>query len=116
MTVQVAHVFYDVFMGNSHKGLKSMLSKAIQKTDLPRDEVAIFINRSFTGVKVLAQGRVLIYHKPEGGFISVEAIKALPMKFGGPRLVFTKNLEANLIAAFNEYLGEEDDEKKAKRA
>lgn len=95
MSIQVVHIFYDVFMGWSHASLREVMHESVGKARLERRELAVFINKGWTACKILAADDVLLYYR-DTGTISFETIKELPMSFGGTALVFTKGLETHV--------------------
>lgn len=99
MSIKCVHVFYDVFMGWSHSSLLEVMSNSAGKTSLDKEEVALFINKSWTGVKMLAPGNTLIYHRAP--IITMDAIRMLPVRFGGKRLTLDPKLEEHLLGAFD---------------
>lgn len=101
MTVGVAHVFYDVYMGWSHKSLAEVMRNTSGVDELSRGECAVFLNKSWTACKILAPGNILLYYRaPFGAAITKDQIRALPAAFGGGRLGFKGSLENNVLKAF----------------
>ncbi len=105
MSASVSHVFYDVFMGWSHASLSELLKKKVKK-DLQKGELAIFVNKAWTGVKVLAPGGALIYLRTSTPF-RVEQLRYLPAMFGNGRFSFSGNLESGMIKAFEAKFGKQ---------
>lgn len=99
MTVSVVHVFYEINMALNHTSLMEIMTFNTKKEKLGKGEIAIFMNAGWTACKLLTT-QSLLYYRSRKGIVSVEAIRYLPVAYGGPRLIFSKNLEANLIKAF----------------
>lgn len=100
------HVFYDVHLGASHGTLGLILEEKLRKTALDRGEVAVFLNKSWTGVKLLtAGGNLLYWRSPYGRPITPEELRTLPLAFGGSRMTFTGNLESKLLNKSGEVVG-----------
>ncbi len=86
MTVSAVHCFYDVYMGFSHATLNGLLQDA-KEGPLKRNEIAVFVNESFSAVKLLTSDNVLLYYRAVGpGIITPEVIRYLPTQFGGEKL------------------------------
>jgi len=107
--IRVAHVFYNVHMGQGHKGLLGMYEKKTKKKDVGHSEIAVFINRKFTGVKMLAPGMTFLYHK---GDITADIIAGIPRAFGAEPLHMT----AALCRAITDALAQAYLDEEAKRA
>jgi len=90
----IAHVFFGTHLGQNHVGLGALLAKKT-KSPLPADgETAIFINKAFTGVKMLTATGALLYVRREKEGINPETIKYLPSCVEGPALNYKKALES----------------------
>ena len=91
------HVFYDVHLGASHKSLAEIM----KQKQINKGEVAVFLNKAWTGAKLLTTGGVLLYWRsPWNTPITVEQLRSLPSTtFGGSRMNFTGNLEDRLLKA-----------------
>lgn len=97
MTISAVHCFYDVYMGFSHATLTSMLQDA-KEGPLKRNEIAVFVNESFSAVKMLTSENLLLYYRAVGpGLITPEVIRYLPTQVGGEKLHFSRNLEKALL-------------------
>lgn len=105
-TVSVAHVFYGIYMGWSYNSLLDVMQKVTGRKTPDKGEIALFVNKGFTAVKLLSRDGALLYSRPQNGKLSVESIRCLPTLFGGQRLAFSRNLEANLIKAFETKQGQ----------
>lgn len=103
--VSAVHVFFDVPMGFSHKSLALMLEANTKKSELPKGEVAVYINRSFSAVKVMTGQTIAYWRGPGPGTVTPEVIKVLPTAFGAPRLTFAKNLENAILKTFETEFG-----------
>ena len=103
-----AYVFYDVYMGWSHASLLDVMRESVKKDTLERGEVAVFINKAWTAVKILGPGNVMLYHRTGSNKnVAIETIRYLPTVFGGHRLAFAKNLEAHVIKAYETKFGKQ---------
>jgi hypothetical protein len=106
MTPKIMHVFYEIHLGASHGTLGLILEEKLKKTALDKGEVAVFLNKSWTGAKLLtAGGHLLYWRSPYGRPITPEELRYLPAAFGGSRMVFTENLESKLIGQFDSVIG-----------
>lgn len=104
----VGHLFYDVNMGCGSKGMLRILEANTGKESLEHGEVAVYINRRWTGVKILTSSTGFFYYKdPNDKTLTVEDIRIIPTLIGGPRLTFQKNLEAALLKQYNNRFSEE---------
>lgn len=100
--MRIIHVFYDVHLGASHLSLTALLKAKTKKGVLPKGEFAVFLNKSWTGAKVLTGGGNLLYWRsPWGKPITPEELRYLPAAFGGSKFAFTGNLEDRLITLWN---------------
>jgi hypothetical protein len=96
MTPKILHVFYDIHLGASHGTLGTILDS--KRVSLDKGEVAVFLNKAWTGAKLLtAGGHIHYWRSPYGRSISVEELRFLPAAFGGSRMAFTGNLESKVI-------------------
>jgi len=99
MNCRVMHVFYDVHLGASHGTLGAILAEH-KKAALAKGEVAVFLNKAWTGAKLLTAGGNLLYWRSEYGRpISIEELRFLPAAFGGTKMGFSGSLESKLITA-----------------
>ena len=101
MAAGIAHVFYDVYLGWSHRSLEALYVEKTGREKIPHGEVAVFLNASWTAVKVLAPGNVLLYYRSRTGApITKEQLRSIPTILGAPRFGFAGNAEAKLLKAF----------------
>lgn len=105
MSKNIMHVFYDSYMGWSHGSLTEIMKKKTGQQELGRGEVAIFINKAWSAVKVLAPGNIILYYRTNSKAVTIETIKFLPSALGGSRLTFERGLEANMLKAFEKRFG-----------
>lgn len=105
MNVSAVHLFYDTYMGWGHETLKTIVSKQA-KRKLQKGEVAIFLNKKWTGIKVLAPNGALIYMRSATPF-TVEVVRYLPTAFGSGRITFSSNLENTLVKSFEDRFGKQ---------
>jgi hypothetical protein len=97
MTISAVHLFYDVYMGFSHATLNTLLLDA-KEGPMKRNEIAVFVNESFSAVKLLTSDNTLLYYRAVGpGIITPEVIRYLPTQLGGEKLQFSRNLEKALL-------------------
>lgn len=87
------HVFLDVHMGISHGRMQEALDEA--KIELKRGDTAIFLNRAWTGVKIMTARRAYIYIREERAF-TVDMLVGSPKLVGGRPLVLTKEQRQKL--------------------
>lgn len=73
--------------------------RIMKNKKIEKGEVAVFLNKSWTGAKLLTTGGNLLYWRsPWNTPLTVEQLKSLPTSaFGGTRLSFTGNLESRLL-------------------
>lgn len=102
----VVHVFYDVYMGYSHGSLRAIMQESAKKHELAKNEVAVFLNKSWTACKILVNSDALFYYKSKAP-LTVETIRFLPTMFGGSRLSFQGKVESHVIKAFESKLGKQ---------
>jgi hypothetical protein len=106
--IKIAHCFYGVFMGFQHRSMGMMVQAATSEKELPPDQVAVFVSRKFDSVKILYDTKTLLYHRTGmPGAVTPELVRFLPTLVGGKPLVFSKNLETNMMKAFKSQFGEE---------
>ena len=98
----VIHVFHDVHMGLGIQGLTQLLTDKTGK-ELKQGELAVFVNKKWGACKILA-GSALLHHKPDEA-LTIEAIKKLPLVFGGKRLAFIGGADTKMHSAFEKYFG-----------
>lgn len=104
----VTHVFHDVYLGWSHRSLHALFSEKTGKEEIPRGEVAVFLNKSWQAVKILAPGNVLLYYRSTTGApITKEQLRTLPTLLGGSRFGFGGSQEARLLKAFETRFGKQ---------
>lgn len=99
--MKLAHIFFNIDMRNGHDGLATILKKKAGVDVLPHGETAIFINNSWSALKLMTSGDILLhlkrpYHKP----INPETIKYLPNCVEGGELNYTRALETVLSKKF----------------
>lgn len=95
--MKIAHVYYEINMSNSHKGLRKQVKKP-----LPEDECAIFINKAWTGLKMLTPGNVILYvRQPNSRPIHPDTIKFLPNCVRGDNLNYPLALHTVIKSRFN---------------
>lgn len=99
--IGIVHIFYDVHMGTSHRGLKTLMNVKLKTDDLIEGEIVLFINAGWTAAKLLAPGNTLLYHRTTHGKLTLDAIRELPMAFGGESLKLSSELASALLKKFN---------------
>lgn len=92
--MKIAHLYFETSMAYSFNGLKNILGKKV----LRDDECAIFINKSWTGVKLLTPQNTLLYCRRNR--IEPDTIKYLPSCVNGSALDYDKALDAAIRAKF----------------
>lgn len=82
---QVVYFFPDTHLGNSHAGLSAIAEKdKLDVAKLAPGEFAMFINRSFTAVKLFAANNVIVHYKtPDRSMLNAQALKLVPHFFNG---------------------------------
>lgn len=104
--MNIMHVFHEVHLGLSHGGLGEILKQKTGRETLKDGEMAIFMNKKWTGCKILAPGGVLLYcRQMDGSFLSPDEIRRIPTLFGGKLLTFGGANEAKLLKAFEQLFG-----------
>jgi len=102
---QIAHVFYETYMGLGHASLRELMKSKV-KRDIRKGEVAVFLNKAWTGVKVLAPSGAILYFRSDSPLTS-DMIRFLPTMFGGSRLSYNGGLESALQRAFEKRFGKQ---------
>lgn len=117
MSATVINVFYDVYLGFSHQSLTEVMKETIDRTHLEPGEVAVFINKAWSGCKILCPSGVLLYFRGYGpGAVTSDVIKRIPTVVSGPELRMTKSIGGNVDATLNTILrGKKPAAQRAKR-
>lgn len=90
------HVFFDIHMRLGHDGLRALLLQE-KKGELKDGETALFINHSWTALKMLTASDVILHLKrPDHKPINPEAIHYLPNCVQGGTLDYTKALSETI--------------------
>ncbi len=100
MSSTIRKVFLDVHMGLSHDGLAYLARKRdVDVSKLSPGDQVLFLNRAGDKLKTITGfGRVISYMKMEKGRrIDLEALRHLPVNFGGTVFEYNKALERTLI-------------------
>lgn len=97
---QAVHVFYGVYLGFGHRSLMDIMQETAKRKTLVKGEYAIFLNKAWTGAKILTADGLMLYYKPAVGHVTPEALRYLPTLCGGTRMTFSKNSEKLLIDAY----------------
>ena len=99
---KVIEVFYDIHMHNGHDGLERILKD--DGTKLDKGQVAVFINTSWTALKMLTPDRVLLHFKQPGPRpIDPNTIPYLPTCINGNKLDYSKALDAAVRSQFSQW-------------
>jgi hypothetical protein len=101
---RIVHAFFDVSMSWSHASLRAALQENTKKSVLGTNEVAVFINRSWTACKILVATDALFYYRSKAP-ITIEALRYLPTIFGARRYELGATLEKALEKAFEANIG-----------
>lgn len=113
--IRVAHCFYDTYMGFAQKSLNAIVDRMNGEEDRGDDTVAIFINRKFSGVKVLYGRQTILYFKGAGdGSITPDLIKNLPLMVAGRPFTFNRVLEQAMERNFKSRYAEVEAERNSK--
>ena len=80
------HLFLDVHLGISHRGMQEALAAAGIK--LSKGDTAVFLNRAWTGAKIMTHARAYIYAREPNGF-TVETVAGVPRLCGGHAVALT---------------------------
>lgn len=107
---RIAHLFFDINMSSQHDGLNAILDKAVGSDELPVGDVALFINKKWTKLKILTADNTLIYLRRDEG-INPETIRHIPNCIEGKDLNYGKALET---AVKQRHLGLRPAKRKAK--
>jgi hypothetical protein len=99
---KLVHVFYDINMSNSHRGLKEICKKKIDTSGLRPGDMVVFINKNWTALKAFAGNEnFLVHHKMQGSkHINPDTIVLLPLYVKGAKLEYD---EANREAVTSRY-------------
>jgi hypothetical protein len=103
--MNVTHIFYEVAMGIGHKGALLCLADRGKKS-LGKNEVAVFINKSWTAAKILCSGGMMIYYRPPTGIVMPEVLRFISNKVPSTKLTWGPKLEAGLLKRFETDVGE----------
>jgi hypothetical protein len=96
--MKIAHIYFEIPMYYSHSGLKKILKKKV----LEDHECAIFINKAWTGLKMLTPENVILYlRRPPNAPIEPDSIKYLPNCVNGTNLNYDAALRAAIQTKFN---------------
>jgi hypothetical protein len=99
--MRLIHAFTDISMSNGHDGLAEILRKRAKIAKLT-DGCAVFINRSWTAMKLLVPGDTLLHlRRPKNRPIDPAIIKYLPACIEGAELNYGKALETMLVKDYN---------------
>lgn len=103
---KIMHLFFDVWLGYGHKSLNEIMENVTGSTELKKNEVAVFINKAWTGAKMLgANGTMLYWKSPNNRPISVEELKDVPTNLGAQRFVFSGKLEQGTSKGYSDRFG-----------
>lgn len=98
---KVMHVFFEVSMSNGHNGLGRILKKS--KSDIEKDQYALFINKDWCACKLLtAEGVLLHLKRPRNQPIEPKTLPFLPYCISGTKLNYTQALAAVIQEKFEE--------------
>lgn len=96
MNTKIVHVFYDVYLGFSYNSLREVMFNSAKKATLAHGEAAVFLNKAWTGCKILYPDGLMLYYRP-GTVIAPEQIRSLPGRIGKGRYTFAGSSEASLV-------------------
>ena len=111
MNNKIMHIFPNVSMSNGHDGLEQIAMRhKVSLNDLQVGQFAMFINRSFTAVKVFAANRVIIHYKnPKGHLLNYKALKLVPEFYNGQSIEYTKALKKVILKEYPYLNGRNED-------
>lgn len=93
--MRIARVFLDSDLRCSFEGLRLVMKE--QKEQLGPNDLAVFLNRKASAFKIITGNDYLIYYKSGSARrIPLEAIKHLPVAFGGKEFDFTRSIRKSL--------------------
>lgn len=99
--MKIVYFFDQVHMAYQHNGLGLILKKATKNMVPPEGGVAIFVNKTWTGLKMLTSDGTLLYlRRPANKPINPETIKHLPYCVQGPELDYAKALDTVIRKKF----------------
>jgi hypothetical protein len=101
--IKAIHVFYDIFMGWSSDSLREIMLKNARR-ELRKGEIAVFLNKAWTGVKILAPNGAVIYFRAKSP-LTIEQVRFLPTAFGARSFDYAGSLEDHMLQTFEKKFG-----------
>lgn len=107
MKNRAIHFFGSVSMTNGHDGLAEIAEKhKVALDDLRSGEFCCFVNKTFTAMKLLCPGGILIHWRnPSHRALFAEVIGTLPQFLADADIGFSADVKAAIAKYYKKHLG-----------